>query len=897
MIEWLKSFRVRVKTLVRRRQLEADLDDELAFHKAMRESNRTAEDIRRFGNVTQLKEQCREQWTFPRVESILDDVRYALRRVGIAPAFSVITILIMGLGIGSNTAIFSLMDAAMLRSLPVRHPEELVHVRLAGSPYQVLPVSFWEALRNRADIFSGVFAWSQEEFNLERGGQALNVDGVFVSGDFFTALGVGPAVGRVLTANDDFRGCPGAAVLSYRFWQSQYGGDPNAVGKLITVNSHAVQVVGISAAGFFGVVAGNKFDVAVPLCTEAVTRFPSSWVRIMGRLKPGLNAHEASAVLAALTPALFANLPTGILSQETRAMRLEAFPSGKGLSGSGIRGTYERPLQTMMIVVGVVLLIACSNIACLLLARATARNREVAVRLALGASRWRLVRQLLTESLLLSLAGALLGLFLARWGVVLLVGFISTPLFATQPRIFLDFSLDWRILGFTVGVAILASVLFAVVPSILSTRASLISAMKGRHVEEAEHRRLFRHARWIVAVEVALSLVLLVVCGLFLKSFWKLATLDVGFDTNNVLLVKLDLNNAKVPDSQQPGVREEILARLRALPGVTSASQSIVTPIGGIGMNAPIRSHLPNAPTGRDAAVDFNFVSPGFFGTMGTPLLAGRDFTESDTEHIQPVAIINQTAARRFFQEDNPVGKYYSPEGPLFDPQQREFLVIGIVKDAKYYFLREESRATAYYPAAQLPIRSDFRPEWTFEIRTALRPSAVERIVADAIESVNSAVSFQFSTLGQQVNNSIGKERLLAALSGFFGTLAVLLATIGVYGVLSYTAAQRKKEIGIRMAVGADRRTILRLVLRDVGVVLFIGCCAGVLLALGTTKLLATLDRRFVGMDALLFGVQPHDLATLALSVTLLATTGLIAAYLPACRASRLDPMPVLREE
>ena len=405
------------------------------------------------------------------------------------------------------------------------------------------------------------------------------MDGLLVSGDYFTTLGVGPAVGRVLTANDDFRGCPGAAVLSYGFWQSHFGGDPNTVGQLITLNSYPVQVVGISAAGFFGVVAGNKFDVAIPICTEAVAR---DGVRIMGRLKPGLNADEANARLAALTPSLFATLPTDSLGPRTRAMRLGALPSANGFEGS-IRGTYGRPLQMMMIVVGVVLLIACSNIACLLLARATARNREIAVRLALGASRWRLVRQLLTECLLLSLAGALLGLFLARWGFALLVGFISAPIYADQPGIFLDFSLDWRILGFTAGVAMLATILFAVVPSILSTRASLISAMKGQRAEEAEHRRVFRPARSIVAVEVALSLVLLVVSGLFLKSFWKLATLDAGFDARNVLLVKVDLNNAKVPESQQSAVREEILARLRALPGVTSVSQSIITPIGGIG--------------------------------------------------------------------------------------------------------------------------------------------------------------------------------------------------------------------------------------------------------------------------------------------------------------------------
>lgn len=330
MIEWLKSFGLRTKTLMRRRQLEADLDDELAFHKVMRESNRTAEGTRRFGNVTQLKEQCREQWTFPLVESILDDVRYALRRVGKTPAFSIIAIVLMGLGIGANTAIFSLIDAVMLRSLPVRHPEELVHVALTDWDGQPLPVPFWEALRDREDVFSGVFAWDQRPFNLGRGGEARNVDGLLVSGDFFTTLGVGTVAGRLLTANDDFRDCPGAAVLSYGFWQSHFGGDPNAVGQLITLNGFPVQVVGISAAGFFGVVAGNKFDVAIPICTEA----PVGAVRIMGRLKPGLNVEEASARLAAITPSLFASMPTDSAvpiyrGLDMRAMRLGAFLEGE----------------------------------------------------------------------------------------------------------------------------------------------------------------------------------------------------------------------------------------------------------------------------------------------------------------------------------------------------------------------------------------------------------------------------------------------------------------------------------------------------------------------------------------------------------------------------------------
>ena len=835
------------------------------------------------------------------VQTLWRDLRYALRMLAKSPTFAIVAVLTLAFGIGANTAIFSLIDSVVLQMLPVRQPKELVQVvHPDAQPHgfeilsQFVSNATWEELRNRQDIFSGVFAWSERQFDLAQGGEARNASGLFVSGDYFNTLGVRPATGRLLTTNDDFRGCPGTAVLSYGFWQSRYGGDASALSGVITLDDHPFQIVGVSATGFFGVDTANKFDVAVPVCAEAILDGSSSWLdqpfyqlQIMGRLKAGVTTEQASARLTALSPSIFVvsapqNL-TGNALRDFLATRLVALPSPTGISW--VRNNYEQTLQTLMAVVGLVLLIACSNISCLLLVRATSRKKEIAVRLAMGASRARLMRQLLTECVLLSLAGTFLGLVLARLGSIFLVRAVSAPTFGGVTKVSVDPALDWRVLGFTAVVSVLASILLGVLPSVLSTRVSLISAMKGPRAEEEEHRGGFRPARWIVAAQVGLSLVLLLVAGLFLKSFWKLANLDAGFDRKNVLLVDVNMHNANVPEAQRAAVCESIVNQLRALPGVTSVSQSWMTPISHWAMARTVLPRDPNSPTGPDALVYANFVSPGFSATLRMPLLGGRDFTAGDTAQTQSVAIVNQTMARKFFPGDDPIGKYFASELP--GQPRTESRVVGVVEDAKYLELREDFHATAYFPAAQM---TPFPEAWNFEIRTGLGPSAMEKAAEAAVLSVNKAVSLQFSMLEQQVDDSINPERLLAVLSGFFGGLALLLAMIGLYGVLAYSVTQRAREIGIRTALGAEKWDVLRMVIGQ-GLRLAL---TGVVIGVVAAFILARLMSSFSG---LLYEVRPSDLVTLAAVSLAVIAAAVLACFIPARRATKVEPMVTLRHE
>ncbi len=482
-------------------------------------------------------------------------------------------------------------------------------------------------------------------------------------------------------------------------------------------------------------------------------------------------------------------------------------------------------------VVGLVLLIACANIASLMLARAAARHKEIAVRKALGASRARLIRQLLTECVMLSTAGALLGVLFARWGASLLVQFISTG----ENKVHLDLSFDWRILGFTAAAAVFTGLLFGVLPALRSTRVSLTSAMKGSQAVEAENRAKFRPGKWIVASQVALSLVLLVASGLFLRSLVKLVTLDVGFDRNNVLLVHANLHNAKVAPENQPAMFEEMERRLRAIPGVVSASRAVMTPVSDFVWNNHLQVETPNPPTGQNALAFFNFVSPGYLGTMRTPLLAGRNFNEGDSKTAAPVAIVDETLARKFFPKGEALGKYFrvQPEPGKAAPLIQ---IVGLAKDAKYESLREEARPTAYFPIAQITEPAE---EQVFELRTGTRPSALVSAVQEAVAGVSKTIPLRFSTLAEQVDDSLVQERLLATLSTFFGGLALLLAMIGLYGALSYLVTQRKPEFGIRMALGAPRGAILRLVLCDVVIVLVGGLIAGVVPCIGDSRIIA----------------------------------------------------------
>jgi predicted permease len=894
----------RLRALFRRTSMEADLDQELRAHferqvdKYVRSGLSHEEAFRRarleFGGLDRVKEECRDARGVNVIETTIQDLRYGLRMLRKNPGFTAVAVMTLALGIGANTAIFSLLDSVMLRFLPVEKPEELVQImrrspRRGNEAVSSFTNPIWEQLRDRQDVFAGAFGWGHAQFDLARGGEAHYAKGLWVTGDFFQTLGVRPAAGRLINKTDDQRGCTGVAVLSYSFWQEHFGGAESALGSTISLDNHTYPIIGVAAPGFYGVEVGAKFDVALPVCATAVFDGARSrldhrswwWLHVMGRVKPGISPDQAKAHLDVIAPRIFAATvppnwdPDG--QKEYLKWSLMAVPAATGTSG--LRGQIGQPLNILMTVVGMVLLIACANIASLMLGRSVTRDREIAVRRALGASRLRLIRQLLTECILLSTAGALLGILFARWGSLLLVRFIST----TGNPVFLDLSLGWRTLGFTAAIAIVTGLLFGVLPSFRSTRVSLTAAMKGGPAMDTEHHVRLHPGRWIVASQIALSLVVLVAAGLLLRTFVKLVTLDIGFDRTNVLMMHTEARTAGIPPERWMATWDEIERRLSSLPGVVSVSRSIMTPISGNEWNQLLHADSPNSPVGDASLAYLNSVSLGYFITLRIPLLAGRDFNTRDSPTAPKVAIINQTVARKFYPNLNPVGRFFrlgEEQGKLGESIQ----VVGVVGDSKYESLREETYPCAYFPVSQAP---GFGGGPNYMIRTSVRPSAVLSLIQGSVAEVDKSISLEFNTLARQVDDSLVQERVLATLSCFFGGLALLLATIGLYGAVSYMVTQRQTEFGIRMALGAAPGSILRLVLSDVVAILAAGVAVGTGISLLSVKLL----QRF------LFGLAARDTLTLSLAIGALSIVTFIAGYFPARRATKVDPMVALKYE
>ncbi|MGD0222000.1 MAG: ABC transporter permease [Terriglobia bacterium] len=883
--------------------IERETQDNIERGMALEEARYAA--LRKFGNVTRIREEAREVWSFLWLEQLWQDVRYGGRTLARNPGFTAVAVLTLALGIGVNTAIFSLIDAVMLRMLPVEKPGELFQVQVGNADEggggsggdSVFTTPMWEQLRDHEDVFSSTLAWAGTNFDLAEGGTTRALNGLWVSGSFFRVLGLHPAAGRLIADTDDRLGCPAVAVLSYGFWQERYGGAKKAIGSTLSLGSHPFEVIGVTPPGFFGLEVGGKFDVAAPICAKAIfggekphlDNVQVFWLNVAGRINPKLSRAQCTTRLGILATRLFV-APNASPEERQALMKitLRIVPAGTGISG--LRGPFSQPLQILMAVVGIVLLIACANLAGLTLARAAARRKEIAVRQALGASRTRLIRQLLTECVLLSSAGALLGILLARWTAALLLRTISTA----KNTVFLDLSLNTRILGFVLATVALTSLLISLLPALRSTRVSLISAIKGSQSSEASRDWGLRGRQWIVGSQVALSLVLLVSAGLLLRSFVKLITLDIGFDRNNVLLVGTHLKPAKVPPERWMATYEEIENRLKALPGVLSVGRSEVTPISGAllefgdvqsdwlklstSLRSPTRLEDPEAPAYA------NFISPGYVPTLRMPLLAGRNFTRADLETSSGVAVVNQTFSRRFFPHLNPIGRTFRMDLP----PQKPFEVVGLIEDLKYYSLREGTQAIVLLPTNQLPAEPMvFGNHETIELRTAIPPSALVAPVRAAVAEVSSAIPLEFHTLAQQVNDSLIQERMLALLSGFFGVLALLLAMIGLYGTFSYLVTQRQREFGVRMALGAAPVAILGLVMRDIIAVLAGGMVAGVLISLAATRVL----------QQMLFGLGPRDATTMFLAAGVLTAVALLAGYLPARRAMKVEPMVALRYE
>jgi putative ABC transport system permease protein len=819
-------------------------------------------------------------------DDVLQDVRYALRALCSSPGFSAVAILSLALGIGANTAIFSLINAVILKMLPVSHPEQLVELGTKTEDGLSFTNPVWEQVRDRQDVFSGAFAYSPTRLNLAMGGEVRNANASWVSGDFFRTLGVNALLGRTIAADDDKRGCPVIGLLSYDFWQREFGGGADVLDRRLTLNTHPVRIVGVAPPGFSGIQVGEAVDVYLPLCAEgtvirensALDKRANSWLWIFARLRPGISQQQALARMNTLAPQIFADtLPSNFPPAPQKrylAQRFSLLPGAKGFSN--IRHDYKAALYTLMAAVVMVLLIACANVANLLISRAAVRRKEVAIRMAIGASRARLIRQLLTESVLLSSIGAILGVVFAQWASRLLVRFLST----TNANVVLDLSIDIRVLAFTTAVAIGTGILFGLAPAWQGTRVDPHFAMKANARGVVESQAGFSLGKILVASQVALSLVLLIGAGLMLKTFAKLATLDTGFDKKQVLLIRLDPRYASVPPDRRLSLYQELQRRLAAVPGVRSASFADITPVSGSSSYRVIHvdGHMAKSP--EDSVVWINSISAGFFATMETPFIAGRDFDAHDTPQAPLVAVVNESMANKFFgSRRDAVGKTFRPGGNGGSPIQ----IIGVVKDTKYTSLRAEGEAIAYYPLSQLPPM-----RWAnFVLRANGPATSLIPSVKAAVDEVNHDITLQFRTLALQVDESLGRERLLATLSGFFGALALGLAVTGLYGVMSYNVARRRNEIGIRMALGAEQARVLGMVLGEVAILIVAGLALGLAVAVFSTRLLA----------GFLYRLEPNDPTTLVTACVVLAVSAVVAGLLPARRAAKLDPMTALREE
>ncbi|HEY6340674.1 MAG TPA: ABC transporter permease [Bryobacteraceae bacterium] len=838
----------------------------------------------------------------------LQDLRYALRALFRSPGFASAVILSLALGIGANTAIFSLIDAVILQSLPVRHPEQLVQVTMGKDTYAKFTNPTWEHLRDGQDAFSAIFAYGQWQFNLSEGGAAHPINGVYVSGQYFDTLGVRAAVGRTLGPADDTRGCAGNAVLSYGFWQREYGGRPDILGKTIFIDRHPIQIVGVTEPGFNGTEVGNSADVMVPLCAVAVigsgyphmleTNFyPVGWLEVIGRLKSGVSATQAATRLRVVAPQIYKGTfdERGLVREDGRPLSPESKdrylsqtfdlqPAANGISY--LRREYRPALAVLMAIVAVVLLIACANVANMLLARGVTRQREIAIRAAVGAGRGRLIRQLLTESLLLSSIGAMLGILFAQWASRVLVWFLDTSL---------DLTLDLRVLGFTAAVAVFTGLLFGMAPAWRSTHVEPQLAMKSAARGVAEGTK-FGLGKALVAAQIALSLVLAVGAGLMVSTFWKLTALDAGFDREQVLLVSANLRDGNYPRERWSAVYQEMLEHLRATPGLRSASVSSITPVCHCRWAGEVEVDGYTAKSHDDTLASFSAVSDQYFETIGTAIVAGRDFNSRDTSTSLKVAIVSLSFAQKYCGSANPVGQHFRIPGAnrIPDANGSEVAsgatsnlveIVGVVKDARYSSLRDDPSPFVFIPWGQGGAAG---PLTSFELRAiAGAPTALISGVKSAIADVNPDVSIEFQTLAAKTSDSISRERLLAALSGFFGGLALLLASIGLYGVMSYNVTRRRNEIGIRIALGAEPTRVLRMVMREVSILVGGGIAIGLGLTIATTRL----------VGSFLYGLTPNDPFTLAVAMVILVSVALLAGYLQARRAARLDPIAALREE
>jgi len=841
------------------------------------------------------------------LETLWHDLRFGLRLLRRHPTFALVAILILALGTGANAAIFQLVNALRLRSLPVAAPQELVSLGIdqhgkgrpgLGRTGGVFTVPLWREIRSQQQAFSSIVAWTTERWNLSTDGEAVWVRGQYVSGDYFTALGVPARTGRVFVASDDRAGCASSgAVLSHSFWQAHYAGDSGAIGQHLSLDGHSFEIIGVAAEGFSGLTVGRTFDVALPLCAEPIVlgqrsltdRRDAWWLGVMARIKPDWTPERAQSHLAAISPSVFqGTLPTSYKPEWAKsyaAFTLTATPGATGVSL--LRLQFATPLWALMGVTGLVLVLTCANLANLMLARATARSREIAVRLAIGASRRRIIRQLLAESAVVAIIGALAGALFAQWMSRTLVAFLNTG----ANQVFLELSPDWRVFGFIAGIAALTCLISGLSPALKVTRRDLAADVQGGGRSASDGHEAIRLRRGLVVVQIAISIVLVVGALLFTGTLRNLSAVNLGFSTN-VIEANVDLRRTSVAPAARSQAFAAIRARLQQVPGVLGAGETLITPLSGPDWNGGIvKNGVVQAGDGH-----FNEVGGRYFQAMEIPLLAGRTFDDRDRVDTPKVVVVNQTFARQFFADANPIGQTFRQDLPSPQP---DYLIVGIVGDTKIRQIRDERMTAAmsftsgdtsapFFPIAYLAATQDaaMPPDFRIVIRTDLPAASLTRELTRAVTSEAPGASVSYRSVSSYIDGLLSTERLMAWLSVFFGILAMLIAAIGLYGVMAYLVSRRRVEIGIRMALGATPGSVIRLILGESGQLLLGGIAAGVALTLAASRYAA----------ALLFGLSPMDPMSFAIGAGGLALVSLAACYIPARRATRIDPTVALRD-
>ena len=835
------------------------------------------------------------------MEGLIGDIRYALRQLAKSPLFTGIVVLTLALGIGANAAIFSLMDQILFRELPVQEPERLVVLSAPGpnqgSRHQhsevVDPIShpMFEDFRAQAKVFKGVLAYFPTSVHLSVGGDTERAEAALVSGSYFDVLGVKPAVGRLLTTDDDkSRGGHPVVVLSHGYWQRRFASDPGVIGKSVLVNGHPMTVLGVSARGFQGVEIGNAVDLFVPLMMheqvipiwKALGERRVMWLTAMARLADGVPIDEAKAGINVLYKQILADeLATMTTKSESFRQRfvqktLEVMPGARG--PSDLRGRSETTFFVLMGMVGLVLLIACANVANLLLARASTRQREVAVRLALGARRSVLVRQFLVESLLLSLLGGAAGLLVSSWAGSLILRALpdenTARTLAAEP--------DLRVAAFALGVALVTGLLFGLLPALQTTRPELFGALRTEAGSVLGAAGPLRFRKALVVAQVALSLLLLIGAGLFTRSLHNLLSLNPGFQPESLLAFSVNPSLGGYDDSHRIALLGRILDDVVSEPGVSSASIAEVALMTNSDSSSTVKVEGYESKDGENMNPNFNSVAPGFFKTLGIPLLAGRDFGDADAAGAPKVAIVNEAFVRYFYKGkvDDAVGRVFR----LGRHEDQPITIVGVARDGKAASLKEETVRFVYQPYAQVTDLGDM----TYYVRTAADVEALPARIRAIVRGADAGLPVtDMKTMRAQIGESLFVERMIAALSAAFGLLATALAALGLYGVMSFAVTRRTREIGIRMALGAERRKVLALVMTEVAMLAGLGVAIGLPSAWAVAR----------AIRAQLFGLSPTDPLTISLATLTLVAVSLLAGFVPAHRASRVDPMVALRYE